>query len=161
MEGDYISIIKTDENNWYKFDGSKVEKFDDKFFLKEYEIDADFLVYELSKKKPIKTTLNEYECNQLMKLTGLKVQQVEEENDKEIKKEYYASNLKKKEFLEKIFNNINKKEYYQYIPIDHHYTIINIEYFLEVLRDNKTYDNLYEKIINFDNNLIKMLIEII
>ena len=36
------------------------------------------------------------------------------------------------------------------------------EYLLEVLIDNKSYDNLYgSKIINFDNCLVKILLEII
>ena len=74
--GHYISIIKVDKNNWYKFDDSKVEKFDVnnleeecyggmKEDGQEKGNSAYFLIYELSKKKPIKIALNENEIDKI------------------------------------------------------------------------------------------------
>ena len=86
--GHYTSIIKVDKNNWYKFDDSKVEKFDVKNLGEECYggyggmkkddqkklNSAYFLVYELSKKKPIKIALNENEINKIKKENCINVE---------------------------------------------------------------------------------------
>ena len=71
--GHYISIIKVDKDNWYKFNDSNVKKFDinkleDECYggikeddHKEKTMSAYLLFYELSKKKPIKIILKDSE----------------------------------------------------------------------------------------------------
>ena len=125
-----------DKNNWYKFDDSKVEKFDVKNLGEECYggyggmkkddqkklNSAYFLVYELSKKKPIKIALNENEINKIKIENNINIEKVNKENEEKIEKEYDVSKLNnpfdEKELLNKVFYNTDEKEYYKYVSYD-------------------------------------------
>ena len=175
--GHYISIIKVDTEKWYKFDDNKVNQFDvnnleEECFggldedKKEKYNSAYLLIYELSKKKPIKVALKENEVEDLKKKDNINVEEFKKDNSEEIDNKYDVTKLNnicdEKELPNKVFHNIDNNDYYKYESYENIPQNICKEYLLQVLKDNKTYDNLYgKKIINFDNSLIKMLLDII
>ena len=175
--GHYISIIRVDKDKWYKFDDSIVKIFDINNLeeecyggINEYgeekNNNAYLLIYELSKKKPIKVALNENDIENLKNNSNISVEEFKKENNDEMENKYDISKLnnafEEKELQNKVFHNIDENNYYKYISYDNIPQGIKKEYLLDILKDNKTYDNLYgKKIINFDNNNIKNLLDII
>ena len=170
--GHYLSIIKKDKDKWFQFDDSRINEFDFKNLDKECfggineenkeekKKSAYLLFYELSKNKPIKISLNQNEIREY------KDNIIEYNNNqiKEIEKKYDISKLNnafdEKDLLKKAFINKENNEYYKYISYNDIQKNVNKEYLLEVLKDNKTFENLYgTRAINMSNNLIKILLQ--
>ena len=64
--------------------------------------------------------------------------------------------------MNKIFHNTEDKKCFKYDSYDNIEKGVPKEYFIEVLKDNKIYDYLNGcKVININNNLVKIVIAII
>ena len=178
--GHYISIIKVDKDKWYEFDDSKVKEFDIKnleeqcFGGKKPDSDEDkkysayLLFYELSKKKPIKMSLNEKEADKYKGNNGENIIEYLNDNLEEIEREYDTTKLNnakdEKEVLNKVFHNNEDNSYFKYVLYnDDIEKNVNKEYVSEVLADNKFYCYKYgnNKIINFNNKLLEILIKLL
>ena len=176
--GHYLNIIKVDKDKWYYFNDSTVNEFDIKNLAeecfgglkadnKEEKKEAAYLlVYELSKKKPVKISLNEDEIKEIKEKNEQNIIEYDKNDKEKNEKQYDVSKLndpfEEKDLINKIFHNKDDNSFYKYISYENIQKIIPKEYLLEVLYDNKSYDNLYgNKIINFDNFLIKILLDII
>ena len=174
-EGHYISIIKVDKDKWYQFDDSRVNEFDinnleedcyggvKENTREEKEKSAYLLFYELSKKKPIKILLKD---NEIEKYKKENIIEYNQNNLEIIEKQYDVTSLKdnydEKELMNKIFHNAEEKKYFKYDTYDNIEKAVPKEYFIEVLKDNKLYDYLNGcKVININNNLVKLVIAII
>ena len=178
--GHYISIIKVenedkDEENdkWYQFDDSKVREFDINNMQKvcfggrmedsdeETNQCAYLLFYELSKKKPIKTKIDENEIT-----IKNDVIEVNKENFADIENQYditkSGKKIKERDLFSKIFYNKEKNIYYKYLPYDDIPRNISKEYLSEVIKENKILDyiNGNNRIVDFDNYLLKIIIKL-
>ena len=62
-----------------------------------------------------------------------------------------------------MFYKSDEFSFYKYIPYNEIQKCVNKKYFSEVFNDNKIYDYIYgnNKVINFNNSLIQVLIEAI
>ena len=181
--GHYVSIIKmsNDENNkdnnenkdkWFQFDDSSVKEFNidnleeecfggnKKDSNEEISKSAYLLIYELSKKKPVKIMVNEDNIENSENIIS-----INNSNSIEIKKEYNVIKLKdpydEKELVNKIFYNEDDKSYYKFLSYDSVTKNIPKEYLNEVFKDNKLYDYLkgINRIIDFNNYLLEIIIK--
>lgn len=163
-EHHYISIIKLNNNKWYQFDDSIVKEFDINDLekeclgkIKEDKENRDYILfYELPKKKPIKILLNGNEVDIINKNDKSNIIEYNYNNLEEIKNE-----KDEEEILNKLFHNNDEKIFFKYYSYDDLEKNVNKEYFLEVLEDNKSYDYMNENFINFDNNLLQIMVELI
>ena len=179
--GHYISIIKVENENiedqgekWYKFDDSRVSEFNINDIEKECfggkkedseeesNRSAYLLFYELSKKKPIKTVIDENEIENKNNII-----EVNKDNYENIQKEYditkSGKGIKENDLFSKIFYKKEKNVYYKYIPYKDIPKNIPKEYLSEVFNENKIFDYLKGKnrIIDFNNYLLKIIIKLI
>ena len=176
--GHYISIIKTDKDKWYQFDDSRINEFNFDNLGEECfggineekregkKKSAYLLFYELNKKKPIKISLNKNEIELYKEKNKESIIEFDNNQIDKLEKKYDVSKLNnacdEKVLYDKVFINKEKNDYYKYISYDDIKKNVNKEYFLEVLKDNKIYDNIYgTKDININNSLIKILLRII
>ena len=176
--GHYISIIKVDKDKWYQFDDARVKEFDinnlendcyggvKEDTKEEKEKSAYLLIYELSKKKPIKISLEDNEIEKYNKDNKYSIIECNKNNLEIIEKQYDVTSLKdnydEKELMNKIFHNTEDKKCFKYDSYDNIEKGVPKEYFIEVLKDNKIYDYLNGcKVININNNLVKIVIAII
>ena len=179
LRGQYSSIIKVDKNKWYKFVDSKVNEFNiknleeecfggiNKNTKEEKKNSAYLLFYELLKKKPFIIKFNDYEANEFKLKHNERVISYGKNNLQEIEEKYDITKLNnsynEKDLYNKMFYNNDEYSYYKYIPYNDIQKYVNKKYFSEVFNDNKIYDYIYgnNKVINFKNSLIQILIEII
>ena len=181
--GHYVSIINmgNDENNkdknenkdkWFQFDDSRVKEFNienleeecfggnKKDSNEEISKSAYLLIYELSKKKPMKIMINENEIENSEDTISF-----DNSNSIAIKKEYNVIKLKdpydEKELVKKIFYNKDDNSYYKFISYDSVTKNIPKEYLDEVFKDNKLYDYLngINRVIDFNNYLLEIIIK--
>ena len=179
--GHYESIIKVDEDKWYEFNDTIVKKFNINNLEEECygginpnkneekKNSAYLLFYELLKKNPIKIKMNEDEVNEFKNKNknNENVISYDKSNFEEIEEKYDITKLKdaysEEELLKKMFYNNDENSFYKYIPYNEVQKYVNKRYFSEVFNDNKIYDYMFgnNKVINFKNSLIQILIEVI
>ena len=177
--GHHVSIIKVDKNKWYEFNDSKIKEFNinnleeecfggiDPNKNEEKKSSAYLLFYELLKKKPIKIKVEDDEANEFKLKYNDHVISYGKNNKEEIEEKYDITKLRnscnEKELFKKMFKKRDEYSFYRYIPYNEVQKYVNKRYFSEVFNDNKIYDYIYgnNKVINFNNSLIKLLTEVI
>ena len=111
--------------------------------------------------------MNDDEANEFKNKNNENVISYDQKNFEEIEEKYDTTKLKdaysEEELFKKMFYKSDEFSFYKYIPYNEIQKCVNKKYFSEVFNDNKIYDYIYgnNKVINFNNSLIQVLIEAI